>query len=487
LLYDFFKRKVGCDSYEEYVKIIDKNYHTILDEFNLFYVALTRTKSSAIIEDYNLVYLEKKNWKKILNDNIEQLGERKMTFKATSAIIKKTKITEENCYSKQKNSDKNMIVLDFETNSDNPKDVLEVGALKICKDGNKYVVLDTFHRYYHSKYDANPFAIEVHKLSPAKIEKLRKGVNYAKYFADDYDFVNFCQGCSTLIAHNITFELKYISDLVSFENLFCTMKENKQIVKTLNVRGYLKNPRLDEVCCFYDIKLDNDSYHSAIYDVTKTLEILNKMNNSSNEYDIIKHTFKERIKTLDELKFIQQQKEQKKIQKEEIKKENKQKNEHQKEKFLFWNDLSCPHCFSFDFTMKGKRKNLNSFTQRFQCNKCVKIFTKRIDEEGRPIEKIIPLSSKPIDINLKKDSTIQSVTLEIEKNRLQHNSITASEIYEKSKHINRTQQFSEVIIESSNEDLYLRRNKNDDLKIAEIPSQTIQKRFSKNHTYPFYL
>ena len=66
---------------------------------------------------------------------------------------------------------------------------------------------------------------------------------------------------------------------------------------------------------------------------------------------------------------------------------------------------------------------------------------------------------------------------------MQHNSITASEIYEKSKHINRTQQFSEVIIESSNEDLYLRRNKNDDLKIAEIPSQTIQKRFSNFITF----
>lgn len=437
ILSDYFSfekiiKQSGYDSYGEYVKSIDKNNHRILDEFNLFYVALTRTKSSTIIEDYNLIYLEKKNWKKILNDNIEKLGEKKIAFESTSHIVQKTKITEEKSFSKQKNSDENMIVLDFETNSQNPKDVLEVGALKICKDGNNYVVVDTFHRYYQSKYEVNPFALEVHNLSPEKIKKLRKDVNYAKYFADDHDFVSFCEGCSTLIAHNITFELKYISDLVSFENVFCTMKENKQIVKALNVRGHLKNPRLDEVCCFYNIKLNKDSYHSAIYDVTKTLEILNKMNNSSNEYDIIKHTLNERIKALEELKFIRQQKEQKKIQKKEINNENKQKYLYQTEERLFWKDLSCPHCFSLEFTMKGKRQNLNSYTQRFQCNNCTKIFTKRIDEEGRPIEKIIPTTSKPLVVVIKNDNTTKPERLEIGKRSSQQSSIRNSKINEKS-------------------------------------------------------
>ncbi|MFZ3052243.1 MAG: hypothetical protein WA099_02460 [Sulfuricurvum sp.] len=56
------------------------------------------------------------------------------------------------------------------------------------------------------------------------------------------------------------------------------MKSNKKIVGALNVRGNLKNPKLLETCRYYHIEFDEDQYHSAVYDVTKTLEVLNKMN-----------------------------------------------------------------------------------------------------------------------------------------------------------------------------------------------------------------
>ena len=55
------------------------------------------------------------------------------------------------------------------------------------------------------------------------------------------------------------------------------MKENKKTVKATNAKGNVKNPKLVETCEFYNIEFDNERYHSAIYDVTKTLEILNKM------------------------------------------------------------------------------------------------------------------------------------------------------------------------------------------------------------------
>jgi DNA polymerase-3 subunit epsilon len=42
----------------------------------------------------------------------------------------------------------------------------------------------------------------------------------------------------------------------------------------------LKNPKLAETCAFYAIDFDDEQYHSAIYDVTKTLEVLNSMNNT---------------------------------------------------------------------------------------------------------------------------------------------------------------------------------------------------------------
>ena len=83
----------------------------------------------------------------------------------------------------------------------------------------------------------------------------------------------------TSVAHNISFELRHIGNLLSFNNHFCTMKENKKIVKALNARGNLKNPKLIETCLHYNISFDDEQYHSAIYDVTKTLEILNKMRN----------------------------------------------------------------------------------------------------------------------------------------------------------------------------------------------------------------
>ncbi len=170
-----------------------------------------------------------------------------------------------------------MIILDFETNSANIHDVIEVAAFRVELLNNKYKVIDTFHRYYFSQYEVNPHALAVHKLCPDRLKRLRKDVTYEEYFEDDIDFVEFCKNTKTLVAHNISFELRHIGQLLSFENHFCTMKENKKIVKATNVKGNLKNPKLVETCVYYKIEFDNELYHSAIYDVEKTLEILNQM------------------------------------------------------------------------------------------------------------------------------------------------------------------------------------------------------------------
>jgi len=170
-----------------------------------------------------------------------------------------------------------VIILDFETNSTNIHDVIEVAAFRVALVNNEYKVLDTFHRYYFSQFEVNPHALAVHKLSPDRLERLRKSATYEEYFEDDTDFVAFCKNTKTLVAHNISFELRHIGELLSFENHFCTMKENKKIVKAINIRGNIKNPKLIKTCKYYHIDFDDEQYHSAIYDVTKTLEILNKM------------------------------------------------------------------------------------------------------------------------------------------------------------------------------------------------------------------
>ena len=170
-----------------------------------------------------------------------------------------------------------MIILDFETNSANVHDVIEVAAFKVLKEGDEYIVKETFHRYYFSAYEVNAYALAVHQLSPDRLERLRRGVEYEEYFEDDEDFVTFCQGSTTLVAHNISFELRHLGTLVSFDKHICTMKENKQIVKAFNAKGKVKNPKLIETCDFYGIDFDDEQYHSAIYDVAKTLDILNAM------------------------------------------------------------------------------------------------------------------------------------------------------------------------------------------------------------------
>lgn len=170
-----------------------------------------------------------------------------------------------------------MIVLDFETNSQNVHDVIEAAAFRVERSGAAYIVTDTFHRYYRSRYDVNPHALRVHKLSPERIEALRGDAGYAAYFEEDTDFIDFCDGAKTLVAHNAAFELRHLGGLVVFEKHFCTMKANKKLVNALNARGSVKNPKLIETCAFYGIDFDDAQYHSAIYDVTKTLDVLNAM------------------------------------------------------------------------------------------------------------------------------------------------------------------------------------------------------------------
>ncbi len=170
-----------------------------------------------------------------------------------------------------------MIILDFETNTQNERDVIEAAAVKVIYENGEYKVVDKFHRYYFSRYGVNPYSYEVHKLSPELIMEIRNGAEYARYFNEDEEFLEFCSGAKTLVAHNISFELRHLRNLLYFENHICTMKENKQQVKALNRQGRVKNPTLDEVCYHYGIKFDKNKHHSATYDVTKTFEILKKM------------------------------------------------------------------------------------------------------------------------------------------------------------------------------------------------------------------
>ena len=167
-----------------------------------------------------------------------------------------------------------MIILDFETNTSNIGDVIEIAAVKIDRD---FKILDKFHRYYLSRFPVNFYSYAVHRLTPELILDYRKDKFYSLYFTEDEDFEKFCYKSETLIAHNIKFELRHINNRVKFKNHICTMNENKKIVNVFGKNGRVKNPKLDETCLYYGIEFDGDKYHSATYDVTKTYEILKRM------------------------------------------------------------------------------------------------------------------------------------------------------------------------------------------------------------------
>ena len=117
-----------------------------------------------------------------------------------------------------------VIILDFETNSTNVHDVIEAAAFRIRRREGRYEVVETFHRYYYSRYPVNPHALAVHRLSPERVERLRDGAGYEAYFEDDQEFVDFCRGATTLVAHNAAFELRHLGNLVRFSRHLCTMQ-----------------------------------------------------------------------------------------------------------------------------------------------------------------------------------------------------------------------------------------------------------------------
>lgn len=265
-----------------------------------------------------------------------------------------------------------MVVLDFETNTRAPMDVLEVAALKLIRKDNTYEVVDIFHRYYYSRYETNSFALDVHGLSFEKLQLLRGDAKYPKYFDEDLDFIKFCEDSSTLIAHNISFELYHLNQIVKFQNLFCTMRENKKIVGALNVNGYLKNPKLAEVCTYYGIEFEEEKCHGAMYDAQLTLNIINKMNNYENNYDIIGYTIAVKIsneleKNNKKLKRISKKLEREIIISTKLK---------VREEWL--NATSCPYCNGNNIHKKDKRVRRDYTVQRLMCMGCRKIFQRII-------------------------------------------------------------------------------------------------------------
>ena len=168
-----------------------------------------------------------------------------------------------------------IIFFDFETNGFAGSSVLEAALIKcrVNTDGEA-IPLQIFHRYYHAAEPFNLRAFQVHGLSPDRIETLRcdSMAEYARFFKNDEDLLQFVFGCSRWVAHNIEFDAGFLP--FPAVRQFCTMKENVPILKLprRNHQGY-KYPTLKETAYFYGLPYDESLAHSGIYDASLARDI----------------------------------------------------------------------------------------------------------------------------------------------------------------------------------------------------------------------
>ena len=177
-----------------------------------------------------------------------------------------------------------IIVFDLETNGIKDCSVLSISAIKLEVDIENLNVreIERFDIYYYRNpgEKINFGAIRVNGLTDENISILRKDRNYSKYFEEDYDFEDFCNGVKHFVAHNISFDSQFLN--IPYMRKFCTMNENVENLKIEGKYGNYKWPKLNETAKYYGIEVDELSTHRSDYDTYLCKEIFVKMLKDNN-------------------------------------------------------------------------------------------------------------------------------------------------------------------------------------------------------------
>lgn len=177
-----------------------------------------------------------------------------------------------------------IIIFDLETNGIKDCSVLSISAIKLEVDIENLNVreIGKFDRYYYRNpgEKINFGAIKVNGLTDENISILRKDRNYSKYFEEDYDFEDFCDGVKHFVAHNISFDSQFLK--IPYMRKFCTMNENVENLKIEGKYGKYKWPKLNETAKYYGIEVDELSTHRSDYDTYLCKEIFVKMLKDNN-------------------------------------------------------------------------------------------------------------------------------------------------------------------------------------------------------------
>lgn len=185
-----------------------------------------------------------------------------------------------------------VIIFDTETNGLENCSVLSISAIKIYVDLklNSYKEVERFNRFYFRNEDEkiNAEAVAVNGLTDEEIlrRRVESGIKYSKYFEKDKDFVDFCKDTNHFVAHNISFDRKFIP--FDLKNQFCTKESNIDILKIPGKFGKYKWPRLNEAAKFYGIELDEEKWHGSEYDTEICKEIFVAMLKNEETSEIVR-------------------------------------------------------------------------------------------------------------------------------------------------------------------------------------------------------
>ena len=173
------------------------------------------------------------------------------------------------------------IVLDVETNGlGNNCSVLSCSAIKYEINPETFAIteLNRFDCYYYPVEQFNPSAIAVNGLTEKVITEKRGNANYPKHFNQDTNLEKFCDGVHRFVAHNISFETRFIPFLQGNKQ-FCTMMTNMDIVaiEYFERKNEWKYPSLSETANYYGIQFNHNELHRSMYDTEITATIFTKM------------------------------------------------------------------------------------------------------------------------------------------------------------------------------------------------------------------
>lgn len=169
---------------------------------------------------------------------------------------------------------------------------------------NKFLVFDTETTHRYNSY-AVSFACYLFNLAEDKIEREEYFIinpkekiheeayavhkiseeEASKYptFEEYIDTIRpIFEEADVLVGQNLIFDLKVmereldrlnIPNFISHLTVFDTMTNAKEIVKALNVKGKIKNPKLEESAAFFNVPIEDGVFHNALYDTKITLEV----------------------------------------------------------------------------------------------------------------------------------------------------------------------------------------------------------------------